>query len=358
MARASSAEKTAVEEAGALLRYASENIENLDPSLYSAIVEARIASESESWSSEVAARFWQAFNMLCALAKPATIDSVLATRPDLDCGPLKRLMSRRKKESLAERSSDGYVALLTILITIIVLLQLYLWICTTVATHTAKLSATVREQIGPITSSYGMLIRSSRFPDFMASFDALKQSELLNNNIDRLNQDLDRLLDATRRLEKFTFQKSLIPPNEIATPSDKDALQKHYDHVVSREVLIVPHALAVQQDADLVVGVVGTYLLPVLFGTMGATAYVVRAISEEIRNTTFSTTSPVRHFIRVALGGLMGAVIGLFSSSTNQLTLPPLALAFLAGYGVEGVFGLFDGLIARLTPMSSTKGSG
>ena len=29
----------------------------------------------------------------------------------------------------------------------------------------------------------------------------------------------------------------------------------------------------------------------------------------------------------------MGAVIGLFSPLSSQLTLPPLALAFLAGYG-------------------------
>ena len=104
----------------------------------------------------------------------------------------------------------------------------------------------------------------------------------------------------------------------------------------------------VQQASNLVIGIIGSYVLPVLFGTVGAIAYVLRTISEQIRNTTFSKNSPIRHFMRVTLGTLMGAVIGLFSGSTSQLTLPPLALAFLAGYGVEGVFEMFDALIQRV----------
>src|SRR5262249_28760066 len=87
---------------------------------------------------------------------------------------------------------------------------------------------------------------------------------------------------------------------------------------------------------------------PVLFGIAGAMAYVIRAISDQIRNTTFSLTSPIRHFMRVALGALMGAVIGLFNPLSNQLALPPLAIAFLAGYGVEIVFSTFDDISEKL----------
>jgi len=51
--------------------------------------------------------------------------------------------------------------------------------------------------------------------------------------------------------------------------------------------------------------------------------------------------------MRVASGVVVGAVIGLFNGLSSQLTPSPVALAFLAGYGVEAVFAMFDGLIAR-----------
>jgi ABC-type uncharacterized transport system permease subunit len=49
------------------------------------------------------------------------------------------------------------------------------------------------------------------------------------------------------------------------------------------------------------------------------------------------------------LGALAGMVvgIGLFSSLTSQFSLSPLAIAFLAGYGVEAVFSMFDNLIKK-----------
>jgi hypothetical protein len=51
-------------------------------------------------------------------------------------------------------------------------------------------------------------------------------------------------------------------------------------------------------------------------------------------------TSPIRHFVRVALGALAGVAIGLGGfGPTNRLSAA--ALAFLAGYAVEPVFGRF-----------------
>jgi uncharacterized membrane protein len=89
--------------------------------------------------------------------------------------------------------------------------------------------------------------------------------------------------------------------------------------------------------------------LPILLGALGALAYVLRSTSEQIRDSTFSTTTPTRNIVRVVLGALMGVVVGLFATSlTKEITLPPLALAFIAGYGVEGFFSIFDGFIGRL----------
>jgi uncharacterized membrane protein len=130
--------------------------------------------------------------------------------------------------------------------------------------------------------------------------------------------------------------------------TDHGLWYKEFRYVEKKLCVALAFSSNVQQAANLVIGIFGSYILPVLFGLVGAIAYAVRNISDQIRSTTFSDSSPIRHFMRITLGALMGAVIGLFSGSTSPLTLPPLALSFLAGYGVEGVFNMFDELIQRL----------
>ena len=120
-----------------------------------------------------------------------------------------------------------------------------------------------------------------------------------------------------------------------------------YDYAIGLAQTVKAQALRTEENVNLISGIFLSFILPILLGAIGAIAYVVRTISDQIVNTTFSNTSPIRHIMRVTLGALMGVVIGLFSQLSNQLSLPPLALAFLAGYGVEAVFSMFDGLVQR-----------
>src|SRR5260370_41369426 len=105
--------------------------------------------------------------------------------------------------------------------------------------------------------------------------------------------------------------------------------------------------LNVEERMNLMNGILASFVLPVLFAAIGAVAFVIRAISEQIRDTTFSQTAPIRHLMRVALGILAGVVVGLFNGLSSQLSVSPLAVAFLAGYGVEAVFSMFDSIIAN-----------
>jgi hypothetical protein len=107
-------------------------------------------------------------------------------------------------------------------------------------------------------------------------------------------------------------------------------------------------ATVTSERAQIAGGILQQFVLPVLLGTIGALAYVLRSTSEQMRTKTFSTVAPVRNLVRIVLGALMGVVIGLFTDLSGKANLQPLAIAFLAGYGVEPVFSMFDGLIARL----------
>jgi hypothetical protein len=48
----------------------------------------------------------------------------------------------------------------------------------------------------------------------------------------------------------------------------------------------------------------------------------------------------------------MGSVVGLFADLSAKFSLPPLAIAFLAGYGVDSIFAAFDSLTDKFRPGS------
>jgi hypothetical protein len=171
-----------------------------------------------------------------------------------------------------------------------------------------------------------------------------------------LDSDVARLLYEASLLERISkLWMSSVPPESPDTPDtlnppDPDLAKTwvyRFPHVANRFVQVQARVRNSQAAAELWVGIVSSFLLPTLLGTAGAVAYVLRATSDQIRTTTFSRTSPIRNLVRIALGALAGVVVGLFNGISAGLTLSPLALSFLAGYGVEALFSMFDGLISK-----------
>ena len=91
------------------------------------------------------------------------------------------------------------------------------------------------------------------------------------------------------------------------------------------------------------------YFLPLVYGLLGACAYVLRTLSREIREYTYSPASEIQLQLRLYLGALSGFAIAWFvndqTAPTLRSSITPLALAFLAGYSVELVFALMDNLV-------------
>jgi hypothetical protein len=87
-------------------------------------------------------------------------------------------------------------------------------------------------------------------------------------------------------------------------------------------------------------------LVPLLLGAVGAATYVLRLTSEQIKDSTFASSSPIRHVVRIALGCLAGLVVGL-GGFNNELNLSSAALSFLAGYAIEPVFSTLDGIAEK-----------
>ncbi|MFV8548796.1 hypothetical protein ACNRD9_11955, partial [Ralstonia pseudosolanacearum] len=104
-----------------------------------------------------------------------------------------------------------------------------------------------------------------------------------------------------------------------------------------------------------------TWLMPFLYGLLGAMIFVMRNITSERRPAM--EVFPM--IVRLSLGGLAGIVIGWFSASvgtgspavsSNILSLP-LVLAFLTGYGIDVFFSLLDRLSGSLIEPQRDKAS-
>jgi hypothetical protein len=126
-----------------------------------------------------------------------------------------------------------------------------------------------------------------------------------------------------------------------------------------RPVLTVSPPWRDSEDASSVASrltsVLGTAVLPVLYGFLGAGAAVLRSISRRIKFSTLTPRDLHLSLLQLALGAVVGACIGLFivqpgenSPLIGPVTLSGSAISFVAGFGVDAVFQALEGLISRI----------
>lgn len=99
------------------------------------------------------------------------------------------------------------------------------------------------------------------------------------------------------------------------------------------------------------------YLLPALYGLLGACAFVLRQLaadlSRDVAESRSAYASSVRYSLRLNIGVLAGLAVGWFVDPTQAgsvvANLSPLALAFVAGYGSDLVFALMDRIVTTFS---------
>jgi len=104
--------------------------------------------------------------------------------------------------------------------------------------------------------------------------------------------------------------------------------------------------------------IMGTAMLPFLYGLLGAGAAIIRALARKIRTSRLSPRDLLLSFQQLALGAVVGACIGLFVGAPGSdaggdnlvgpVTLSASAISFIAGFGVDTVFEALEQLIRRI----------
>ncbi len=107
-----------------------------------------------------------------------------------------------------------------------------------------------------------------------------------------------------------------------------------------------------REVADSLLGCIALYVLPALYGCLGAAAATLRTLRRKVDLSLVTATDRGRVQQDIILGLLCGAIIGLFVGYVGKATpgdgLGLSALALLGGYNVSGVFAFLDGLSNRV----------
>jgi hypothetical protein len=118
------------------------------------------------------------------------------------------------------------------------------------------------------------------------------------------------------------------------------------------------YAYLSRRQAESVAIFLGSSILPLLYGLLGASVFLMRQMFGESQPGTVVAVTMAKAILRLGLGGIAGLAIGWFwvpdasksVSEISKLSTAPFALAFLAGFSIELLFSLLDRIIAALNP--------
>jgi hypothetical protein len=177
-----------------------------------------------------------------------------------------------------------------------------------------------------------------------------------------------RIINAqARKLNYFIVPfRRRIPDEDVGTPQErKQRFELPVgvpDPVAARDGITNTYqdvryfAQSVLTDVSVFYGAISACILPVLYALLGTCAYLLRSFEDQMSSRTF--TPSAANSARFLIAAIGGSVIGLFNnfSFDQQVSIPPLALAFLVGYAVDVFFAFLEGLLKAFT-RSATPGA-
>jgi hypothetical protein len=312
-----------------MIAHAAETGKDLNPEVVATITNARDAYARHAWTTDLTKQFWPAFGQLCASIKPVTGESLLA------CGGngLARTLKRY-------RTGTFYLVFL------ILPLSILMFINTSISN---EINDRIKENNGLVVTLHDQLlnIQAGRVQNERDVSTELQQSATSNRSLYALALLLNHFILNTERdplsdTDKRQALQLPVPLTDTAT-AGFDKLKTYQD--------IRTFARDVQQMNLVIYGAITAYFLPILYALLGACAYALRSLSQQILARTYTPT--YADFARIVIAVIAGLVVGLFSNFTQGISLSPLAVAFLVGYAVEIFFSFLDAFLETLIMVRS-----
>lgn len=328
--------KEHIEDAQLMLAYASEQALQIDSAIIADIVSSRRSLQKNEFDKDKEIIFWNSFNALSKEIQPVCINSLKATR-NYSGGPNK---------SKAAHTVFCYRISTLIVLIILICIQIYWGIGSFIITQIIEHSS-FDQKIEKIQS----------FVEYQTEYLSKKgdNCSALGKFIDEYQ---DKEKDGKKHLEMYSeLLKIWYSPfsNLVKIFVGRDKFFQDYQdefETTGKKSHAAGGYIREKESAQLVLQPIQQYILPLLYGWIGALAYVLRSINRQIAEITYTDQSKEHYRLRVQLGTLSGLAIGWFlpvdlatSPSFSFGNLSPLALSFLAGYSVELLFSAMDKIV-------------
>lgn len=330
--------ENAIAKSQILLSYASQEGKSLDANIVTPLVMARNELNDGNGLSQEEA-FWVAYAKLSKLVEPVTVTSLQAVREKNEfysiwsnvLSYLFKSKYERKGKSMARKTVSSYRKNFLIGMIVMIIIQVY-WVIGVSLVDDAK---TTTKNIVSLNREKDIL--SDRM-ELVDDDDTLYIA--LDTTRTRVEQEHQRFLERQTIVADMLFQwnRSWNWPLDYFSKRGENEVTEDY-------------AQRMELQASFAITAIGKYVLPLLYGLLGAFAFVLRRLSDKIKNLQFTEELKINYNLRINLGALSGLAIGWFLTpdKISLAALSPLALAFLAGYSVELLFTIMDRLVLKDT---------
>ena len=330
--------RNAVADAEVLLGYAAEAGIDVAPELVDAVLATHADIERGACTRAGLVAFYAALTRIAVRLNPVTADTIRA------CA------SKAAARSLARNRLSA-----SILTFIIIVMSILAFVDSSVASRLSgdiraanELAVGLRSKVDQPGSP--LLQRACAA---IATPPAAGAKSRGLDDLTDLQQFAAGLRDIYGRAIKLNYFVFLIeqPPVQL-TSDNRDRLQLNpalvnFDAEVVCKIStyeeVRDFAQNILLDNTVAFGALATYVLPVAYALLGAMAFRLRTFADTIRKRTYHPSYADSARLMAAL--IAGAIVSLFGGFGAGITLSPLALGFLVGYGVEMFFTFLDTIL-------------
>lgn len=373
----------ALTDAECLLKYAAESGMSIDDATRNYVLQARSAS-SEGWTEESAANLILALTTLAALAKPVTARSLRACQKETKPTVRTYLITAICLACLIVPFSVASFLVSAISTTVRSDISVANDLAVKLDTQTrpprptspaippetvpngkaAQVTAPEKTTASPPSSTFVPCSVSASpnvpptLPPDVNQNDVISELQLYATTIraiDARARQLNALVlwaetdpcKGIRNKAAALHQVFELPaglPNIPQAAQDRTAVYQEVRYF----------AQSTLDDTSFFYGAMTSCLLPALYALLGTCAFLLRNFEQQMSTMTFTPSQA--NSARFLIAGIGGAVVGLFNNFaiTQGASVPPLALAFLVGYGVDVFFAFLDGLLQTFTRSAAT----
>lgn len=335
---------TLVDDALQLLNYMSrEGAIELDERIAKNVVEAKFKVQSGTWQVEDETLFLLNYDALSKAVHPVTVESIQSVIPNE--------RAEKRAPTKAEIAVAWYRRYALLALVSLLIIQVYYLFGANLNSNlkhafTEKAQLTLKLETLPANSlanEYTQLNQALETLEqqFDANYSLLKSW----NRIWMLGFSFNPNLPDYNQLS-FQLRAEQLSLNDPELKIKQQQLQLEQAHYLS-QLTFFEHDLF----SDSILNVLQSYILPLLYGLLGAFIFVLRDLLREIKSLTFTYDDEIRYRLRLPLGSLAGMIVGWFLKPEEAglgASLSPMALAFLMGYHVEILFAMMDKAISNI----------